>query len=140
MKRLFLTLLLVVVSICAKAQFYGGFYHNDPNDWFDKEPYFACQNNYVFNGWGQNITNVKAVINGTEVYTFPYMWEYGKYIVIGRESGVNFTSGDVVSLYWGNWLIGTWTYQPARVLPKIKAKGATGQITKKVWKYLKTIR
>ena len=142
MKKFTLLLLLFCISICANAQFVGGFYHADPDAWIDKEPYFACQNNCVYNGWGQDIQNVTAVVNGEDVYSFPYIWEYGKFIMIGKSSGINFSSGDVVALYVGNQCIGSWTYQPSSALSGIKFRGGkgAGKIIKSVWKYVKKIR
>lgn len=142
MRKYALLLLLLCISISANAQFFGGFYHADPDAWIDKEPYFACQNNYVYNGWGQNIQNVTAVVNSSDVYTFPYIWEYGKIITIGKDSGIEFSSGDVVTLYWGNQLIGSWTYRPSSALSGIKLKGGkgAGKIIKSIWKHVKKIR
>lgn len=139
MKKSILLLLLFCMTICVNAQFNGGFYHADPDAWIDKEPYFACQNNYVYNGWGQNIQNVTAVVNGKSVYSFPYVWGYGQTIILGKENGLEFSSGDVVSLYWGNYCIGAWTYKPSSVLSGIKLKGGkgNGKILKKAWKYIK---
>ena len=59
----YLLLLFAFLAIGVKAQFAGGFYEKDPNAWFDKEPFFACQNNYVYYGYGQSILNVSVVIN-----------------------------------------------------------------------------
>lgn len=55
MKKLFLVLVLALSAISANAQFNGHFYEADPDAWVDKEPFFACQNNCVYNGWGQNL-------------------------------------------------------------------------------------
>ncbi|MBO5921813.1 MAG: hypothetical protein J6Q48_05430 [Bacteroidaceae bacterium] len=98
MKKIALLMFFACITIFANAQFNGGFYHADPDAWIDKEPYFACQNNYLYNGWGQNIQDVTAVVNGTDVYSFPYIWEYGTFIIIGKDNGIKFSSGDVVSL------------------------------------------
>lgn len=143
MKKIALLMFMLSVTIFANAQFHGGFYQADPDAWIDKEPYFACQNNYIYNGWGQNIQNITAVVNGADTYYFPYIWEYGKFIVIGKDSGVEFSSGDVVSLYWGNQCIGTWTYKPSSILSGIKFKGGgknSSKIIKSVWKYVRKIR
>ncbi len=120
-------------------QFIGGFYHADPNAIFDKEPYFACQNNYVYNGWGQNVQNVTIIVNGAHQYSFPYIWEYGKIITFGRENGIYFKSGDTVTLYCGQLCVGTWTYYPSFKLPNIKLRGA-GKILKYGWKFIRRIR
>ncbi len=142
MKKLILLVLLTCVSFSADAQFFGAFYQADPDAWIDKEPYFACKNSFVYNGWGQNLQNVTAVINGTYVYSFPYVWGYGHYITLGKANGIDFSSGDTVSLYWGNQCIGTWTYKPSSALSEIKIRGGknTGKILKSAWKYIKRIR
>lgn len=142
MKKIALLMLMLSVTIFANAQFHGGFYHADPDAWVDKEPYFACKNNYTYNGWGQNIQNVTAVINASDVYSFPSVWEYDKFIIIGQESGVNFSSGDVITLYCGNQCIGSWTYKPSSAFSGIKpspGKG-TSKIIKRIWKYIRRIR
>lgn len=142
MKKLFLVLVLALSAISANAQFNGHFYEADPDAWVDKEPFFACQNNCVYNGWGQNLQNITAVINGTDVYSFPYVWEYGKLIVLNKENGFEFSSGDTISLYWGNQCIGTWKYKTSSALSGIKFRGGknAGKILKSVWKYVKKIR
>lgn len=141
MKKVLLVVLLVLSVISAKAQFAGGFYENDPNAWFDKEPVFACQNNYAYGGWGQNLQNVCVVINNKDVYTFPYVWEYGAVIVLSKDNGFSFSSGDRVSLYCGQNCIGTWTYNSSSALSwrHVKFKGA-GRYIKQAWKYIKKIR
>lgn len=135
--------LSIVLSVYAQfnvyANFKGAFYHADPEAWVDKEPYFACQNLYTFYNMGQNLQNVSIVINGTDVYSYPYIWEYGKYITIGAENGIHFSSGDEVTLRIGNQYINTWTYRTKSALPDIKLIGA-GKILKSVWKYIKRIR
>lgn len=95
MKKFVFIFVFAFFALVVKAQFCGVFYQADPDAWFDKEPYFMCRNSFVYNGWGQNIS---AVINDEEVYSFPYVWMYGSYIVIGKDSGVEFSSGDKVSL------------------------------------------
>ena len=50
MKKIALLIFFACITIFANAQFNGGFYHADPDAWIDKEPYFACQNNYFYNG------------------------------------------------------------------------------------------
>lgn len=139
MKKITL-LLLLCISFSAHAQFSGAFYHADPDAWFDKEPYFLCQNNYVYNGWGQNLQNITAVVNGENMYSFPYIWQYGSSIKLGKESGVEFSSGDVVSLYCGNYCIGTWTYKPSSAYVKKRAGKGAGKIIKRAWKYVKKLR
>lgn len=89
MKKYLLVLLFAFLAIGVKAQFAGGFYEKDPNAWFDKEPFFACQNNYVYYGYGQSILNVSVVINNKDVYSFPYVWEYGSTIILGQETALN---------------------------------------------------
>lgn len=101
MKKFVFIFVFAFFALVAKAQFYEVFYQADPDAWFDKEPYFMCMNSFVYNGWGQNIQNISAVINDEEVYFFPYVWMYGSYIVIGKDGGVEFSPGDKVSLYWG---------------------------------------
>lgn len=142
MKKSILLLLFTCIAFYANAQFYGGFYHADPDAWVDKEPYFACRNNFVYNGWGQNIQNVTAVVNGSDVYSFPYVWAFGSVITIGEDNGIKFSSGDTVSLYWGNQCIGTWTYKPSSALAEIKFRGVkgAGKIIKTAWRYVKRIR
>ena len=142
MKKLVMILVLVFTTLSVNAQFFGGFYQADPDAWVDKEPYFACKNSYVYNGWGQNLQNISVVINGTDVYSFPYVWEYGKFITIGKANGIDFSSGDTVSLYWGNQCIGTWTYKPSSALPDIKIRGGKNavKILKSALKYIKRIR
>ncbi len=143
MKKLLFTTLLGLFSLTAQAQFTGGFYYDDPDALFDKEPYFYCYNNYTYNGWGQNIQNVRIVINGTDVYSYPYVWGYGTFIRLGRENGVDYSSGDVVSIYWGNQFIDSWVYSSKSILSEVKIKGGrrTGEAlkkaSKKVWKYMK---
>lgn len=142
MKKFFLALVLALSAISVNAQFYGAFYEADPDAWIDKEPYFACQNMYVYNGWGQNLQSVMAVINESDVYSFPDVWVYGKFIVIDRNCGVDFSSGDRVSLYVGEQCIGTWTYKPSSALSgkKFRLGKGGGQILKSIWKYVKKIR
>ena len=141
MKKYLLVLLFAFLAIGVKAQFAGGFYEKDPNAWFDKEPFFACQNNYVYYGYGQSILNVSVVINNKDVYSFPYVWEYGSTIILGQENGFKFSSGDRVSLYSGQNCIGTWTYSSSSSLSwkNLKLKGG-GKVFKQVWKYVKKIR
>ncbi|WP_287679451.1 hypothetical protein [Bacteroides sp.] len=147
MKKLIIVSILMLVTIGVKAQFFmGGFYSGDPDAWIDKEPYFACKNLYVYNGWGQNLQNISAVINGTDVYSFPNVWLYNSYITIGRENGIDFSSGDKVSLYWGNQCIGTWVYKSESILSELsdmrRPRGGknTSKMLKSVWKYVKKIR
>lgn len=137
MKKLFLLLLICGFSFTMKAQFVGGFYYDDPNALFDKDPFFACKNAYVYNGWGQNLQNISIVINDKDWYSYPYVWGYNQYIRIGEESGVEFSSGDVVKLYWGNQCVGSWTYRPTSALSGIKIPKGTGSALKQVWKYVK---
>ena len=140
-KLIFVFVLALSAFLNVQAQFSGAFYHADPDAWVDKEPYFICRNLYVYNGWGQNLQNITAVINGKDVYSFPYVWEYGTDIVIGRSSGVEFSSGDNVSLFWGNQCDGVWKYEPEFVVTrrKLGGKGAN-KVLKGAWKYIKRIR
>lgn len=145
MKRIVFVFVLMFLSVGVHAQFYGGFYHADPDAWFDTEPYFACRNAFVYNGWGQNLQNVVAIINDEEVYSFPYVWEYGSYIILGKDSGVDFSSEDKVALYCGNQYLGSWTYYPqvAKQNRPLNGKGGgkqLGKLLKGVWKYVKRIR
>lgn len=142
MKNLVITLVFAFTTLSVSAQFYGGFYHADPDAWVDKEPYFACKNSYVYNGWGQNLQNISLVINGTDMYAFPFVWEYGKYITIGKANGINFTFGDTVSLYWGNQCIGTWKYIPSSASSGTRIRGGknASKVFKSVWKYIRRIR
>lgn len=143
MKKFVLMLLVVAFSaMCANAQFIGAFYEGDPDAWFDKEPFFACQNNYVYYGYGQDLQNITVVINGTDVYSFPYTWGYGKYIYLGEDNGFKFSSDDVVALYCGNQFIGSWTYNASSALngKRIHKRNGSGKFLKKAWKYIKKIR
>ena len=67
MKKFVFIFVFAFFALVAKAQFYGALYQADPDAWFDKEPYFMCMNSFVYNGWGQNIQNISAVINDEEV-------------------------------------------------------------------------
>ena len=82
----------LIIAISANAQFVGNFYHADPNAVFDKEPYFACLNNYTYMGYGQNIQNITVIINDEYVYSYPYIWNYGYWLVLGNENGFEFSS------------------------------------------------
>ena len=77
--------------MCANAQFIGAFYEGDPDAWFDKEPFFACQNNYVYYGYGQDLQNITVVINGTDVYSFPS--------ILGDIDEYLFAEGNHLDLY-----------------------------------------
>lgn len=145
MKRIVFAFVLMLLSVGVHAQFYGGFYLADPDAWFDTEPYFACRNAFVYNGWGQNLQNVTAIVNDEEVYSFPYVWEYGSYLILDEDSGVDFSSGDRVALYCGNQFIGSWTYYP-QVAKQNKLGGGRGggkqlgKLLRGAWKYVKRIR
>lgn len=142
MKKLVAIFLMMFTISFVNAQFIGGFHQADPDAWINKEPYFACKNVYTYNGWGQNLQNIYIVINETDVYFYPHVWEYGTYITIGKESGINFSSGDVLSLYLGDKCIGTWTYRPSYALPDIRIRGGktAGKVLKATWKYIKNIK
>lgn len=142
MKKVLLLLVLILGCLTsAHAQaFLGGFYNADEDAWFDKEPYFACINNAVNNyGQGLYFSNVWAVYNNETVYTFPYTWGYGEIITLGRQSGVELSNGDTITLYIGQQCLGTWTYHRSSSLPDIKLRGV-GKLLKKSWKYLKKIK
>ncbi len=139
MKKFVLTLLVVAFSaMCANAQFIGAFYEGDPDAWFDKEPFFACQNNYVYYGYGQDLQNITVVINGEKHYSNSFIWRYGTYLYLGEDNGFEFSSGDKVALYWGNQCIGTWTYRTSSALngTHIKVK-IPKEYLKTAWKYIK---
>ena len=142
MKKIIILLIIILGTLNVNAQFLGGFYHADPNAWIDKEPYFACKNTFIYNGWGQNLQNIYVVINGSDIYSFPYVWEYGKYITIGKANGIDFSSGDTVSLYWGNQCLGTWIYRPSSTLQDRRIKGSknANKVLKSTWKFIKRIR
>lgn len=131
----------LIIAISANAQFVGNFYHADPNAVFDKEPYFACLNNYTYMGYGQNIQNIIVVINDEYVYSYPYIWNYGYWLVLGNENGFEFSSGDNVKLYWGNSFIGSWTYSRSYNYPRIPRtpKGNAVKFLKQSWKYVKKL-
>lgn len=131
--------LLLCITACTNAQFSGGFYHADPDAWFDKEPYFACRNLFAPYGWGQNFQNVTAVVNGSEEYSLPGVWTYGTWITLGKDSGVDFESGDTVSIYIGGYYVDTWKYTASSTLSGIHIPGS-GKILKKLWRYIKRIR
>ena len=141
MKKYLLVLLFAFLVIGVKAQFAGGFYEKDQNAWFDKEPCFACQNNYVYYGWGQNLHNISVVVNNKDVYSYPYIWEYGSTIILDKENGFTFSSGDCVSLYCGQNCIGTWIYKSSSSLSwkDLKLKGS-GKALRQAWKYIKKLR
>lgn len=141
MRKLFIVFVMLLSSLVMKAQFAGGFYEADPNAWFDKEPFFACQNNYVYYGWGQNLQNISVIVNGKDFYTFPYIWEYGSTIILNKDNGFKFSSGDRVALYCGQNCIGSWTYNSSSALSwkHLKLKGS-GKVFKQAWKYIKKIR
>lgn len=141
MRKLLVLLAMLLSSLGMNAQFAGGFYEADPNAWFDKEPFFACQNNYVYYGWGQNLQNISVVVNDKDVYSFPYIWEYGSTIILNKDNGFKFSSGDRVSLYCGQNCIGTWKYNSSssNSLKHLKFKGG-GKVLKQAWKYIKKIR
>lgn len=141
MKRLAFVLVLMWLSMGVHAQFYGGFYLADPDAWFDTEPYFSCKNSFVYNGVGQNLQNVTAIVNDKEVYYYSYIWKYGSYIVLGKDSGVDFSSGDKVALYCGNQYLGSWKYYP-QVAKQNRFGGGKqlGKLLRGAWKYVKKIR
>lgn len=142
MKKILLLSCLICFAISINAQFTGGFLQRDPNAYFDKDPVFYVQNNYVNNyGYGQDLGNVYIVHNGNW-YSYSYVWGYGEYITIGEENGFDFSSGDVVSVYIGNACIGTWKYTPSYTIEltdRQKAKILTGCI-KGILKLIKTVR
>lgn len=150
MKKFIIVSILTFITLGVNAQsFRGGFYSADPKALIDKEPFFACRNLFVYNGWGQNLQNISIVINGTDVYSLLSVWEYNSYITIGRENGIDFSSGDKVSLFWGNQCIGTWTYKRESILNELIDKKEqtprgggkyTGKMLKSAWRYIKKIR
>lgn len=142
MKKIMMMLMACFFAMYAHAQFFGAFYENDPDAWFDKEPFFACQNNYTYYGYGQSLQNITVVVNSTDYYSFPYVWEYGAYIVLGKENGFEFSSGDQVAMYCGNQFIGSWTYQSASAYHghRIRTGKSSGKILSKALKFIKKIR
>ena len=142
MKKIFLLICLTCLTISVNAQFSGGFWQRDPDAYFDKEPVFYAQNNCVnYYGYGQDLANVYIVHNGNW-YSYSSIWGYGKYIIIGKEHGFDFSSGDVVSVYIGNSCIGTWKYTPSYTieLTDRQKAGILKGAAKGVYKLIKAIR
>ena len=92
MKKL-LFILLVFCSLSVKAQFAAGFGQADPDAWFDKEPYFWCQNQTYY-----SLVNVSLVFNNDKVYTLNGTWASGGYITLGKDNGISLSSGDIVAI------------------------------------------
>ena len=138
MRRLIALLFCCFAIFSASAQFYGTFYHADPDAWMDKEPYFACLNSYTYYGYGQDLQYVRVIVNEDE-YQFSHVWKYGTYITVGYEDGIDIAAGDVISLYVGNVFIGTWIYNESNALSdiKIRAVRGSGKVLRGVWKMLK---
>ena len=134
MKKCLFLMLLLFCSLSSFAQFTGGFGQADPNAWFDKEPYFWCQNQTYY-----QYSNVSIVINNDKVYALDGTWLSGGYIAIGKNNGIKFSSGDKVSIYIGNQCVGTWLYSKSSStnLPRLKG---SGKVMKKIWKYVKKLR
>ena len=138
MMRHFLILLLLLGSLGVKAQFAAGFGQADPDAWFDKEPYFWCQNQSYY-----QYVNVSLVYNRDKVYSLNGSWLSGGYITLGKDNGIKLSSGDAVSIYIGNQCIGTWICpkSPKANLPRIRGGGkAAKSLGKTIWKYVKRIR
>ena len=144
--RLFFIITLFFIPISTIAQFKGGFGYGDPNAWFDKEIFFSCQNNYKRAGQGQNFSNVTLVVKGVP-YRLSGVWNYGCYISIGNDNGIEFSTGDKVELFINDKYIASWTCpkQPTMHLKmkgtwKLLKKGWTKMKKVKWWKYLKYIK
>lgn len=137
MKKL-IFILLVFCSLSVKAQFAAGFGQADPDAWFDKEPYFWCQNQTYY-----SLVNVSLVFNNDKVYTLNGTWASGGYITLGKDNGISLSSGDIVAIYVGNQCIGTWVCpkSPSMNLPRVRGGGkADKAVLKTIWKYAKKIR
>lgn len=137
--RLLSLFLIIIVSVqIGYAQFVGNFGEGDPDAWFDKEIFFACQNQTPY-----AYSNVILVVNNEKMYTYPYSWYSGYYLTIGKSNGVSLSSGDKVDLWIGNQYIGGWycPKSPSYKLPRTRGGGkAASKILKGAWKYLKRIK
>lgn len=133
-KKIILVLALLLLSIQTNAQFNGGFGYGDPSAWFDKEIYFSCQNNCVYYGQGLNFSDVFLEVKGVP-YIMSGVWNYGDYIFIGKNSGINLSTGDEVKLYIGvgghYYYIATWIC-PKQPTMHLKMKGV-GKLGKYGW-------
>lgn len=136
MKRLLIYLMLMC-SMSIRAQFAAGFGQADPDAWFDKEPYFWCQNQTYY-----QLQNV-SLIHNDKVYTLNSAWLSGGYITLGKDNGIDLSTGDRISVYVGNQCIGTWycPKSPSMNIPRIRGGGKAGKtVMKTIWKYVKKIR
>lgn len=145
MKKFLLILLVVVSTVVAKAQVFGEFSCKDPDAWFDTEIYFVATNEFVYNGYPQNIRNVAFCVDGEDWYNLPF-WQYGTFIQI---DGSKMSKGSVVSMFVDNHYMCQWECTSAkpsfseRMWDKYKFKvygGAAKGTIKGIIKLMKYIR
>lgn len=105
MKKVFLFLIGVSCSLMLNAQqIVGGFACADPDAWFNKEIFFAVQNNCRdYYGWPMILTNVEFCVNGENWYKVDF-WEYGKVVRIEDEM----KKGTVVTMYYNGQYYYSW--------------------------------
>ena len=109
MKRLYFAFLLIITSLLANAQFFGGFGCADPDAWFDKEIYFYCQNNANNGYYGLNLSGISFVIDGQTQIDIDGTWLYGDYIFLSKDHGFDFSKGSTVALFVNGYYQNTWT-------------------------------
>lgn len=138
MKRILLFLFGIIAMVSsATAQFAGEWGEADPDAWFNKEPFFVCLNNSPY-----YYTNVTLMLNNTDLYVLSEPWQSGQIVTLGLGDGVDLDSGDRVSIFINDRIIGTWVCpkSPKYKLPRAKGAGkAAKSILKKAWKYARKI-
>lgn len=126
------------MTMSMNAQFSGDWGEADPDAWFNKEPFFVCMNNSPY-----YYTNVALMLNNNDLYVLSEPWQSGQMVTLGLGDGVKLDSGDRVSIFINDRIIGTWVCpkSPKYKLPKVHGGGkAAKAILKRAWKYVKKIR